>query len=289
MLTVSAPGVLTNDTGQNLTAVQDSDPANGTLATGLAADGSFMYSVDAGFHGIDTFTYHVSDTADESNTATVTIYVNEAPRASDNFFGVDEDVILMSDSSSSVLANDTDPDGDPLTALLVSGTTHGNLNLNADGTFMYAPDPDYYGEDSFTYQASDPYQGFDTATVTLTIAPVNDAPVAYDDSAAATMHAQIVIDLIGDDTDVDGDTLSVVAIDNSATQGTVLDNGDGSVTYLAPGVVGADTFSYTVSDGNGATHTATVTVNVFDPVTEDSVLEETRGSHGRVAVVRTAV
>ena len=81
-----------------------------------------------------------------------------------------------------MLGNDTDPDGDPLTAILGTGPTNGTLALNADGSFSYTPNAESSGTDSFTYTASDGQGGTDTATVTITVASVNDPPVATDDA-----------------------------------------------------------------------------------------------------------
>ncbi|MCI0643828.1 MAG: Ig-like domain-containing protein [Chloroflexi bacterium] len=178
-LTIPAPGVLANDDdpdGDPLTAVLVSGPANGTLA--LNADGSFTYTPDAGFNGADNFTYQASDGSKVSNVAVVGITVNapnNAPVTVDDSYMVDEDA-LLSVAAPGVLANDNDPDGDPLTAVLVSGPANGSLTLNADGSFTYQPNPNFNGQDSFTYQATDGALPGNVATVTITINPVAEPP-----------------------------------------------------------------------------------------------------------------
>src|SRR5690606_12930329 len=106
--------------------------------------------------------------------------VNDAPVAVDDAVTTDEDVPLVI-SVQDILGNDTDADGDSLMAELVSGPEHGTLTQNADGSFTYTPDADYNGTDSFTYKAADSTSDSNAATVSITVNPVNDAPVAVDD------------------------------------------------------------------------------------------------------------
>ncbi len=180
-LTVAAPGVLGNDTdtdGDPLTAVLDSTTSNGTLA--LNADGSFTYTPNADFSGTDSFTYFANDGTSNSNLATVNItvnLVNDPPVANDDAYTTDEDTPLTV-AAPGVLGNDTDTDGDPLTAVLDSTTSNGTLALNADGSFTYTPNADFSGTDSFTYFANDGTSNSNLATVTITVNPVNDPPVA---------------------------------------------------------------------------------------------------------------
>ncbi len=183
-LTVAAPGVLGNDTdadGDTLTAVlvPASGPNNGTLT--LNANGSFTYTPTADFNGSDGFSYAASDgTATSNATVTITVNaVNDAPVAVNDSFVTEEDTPL-SVAAPGVLGNDTDVEGSPLTAALVTGPANGALTLNATGAFTYTPNADFNGSDSFTYTASDGALSSNTATVTITVDPVNDAPVAVD-------------------------------------------------------------------------------------------------------------
>src|SRR3989475_7188097 len=175
-LMVSAPGVLGNDSdsdGDLLSAVLVSGPSHGTLI--LNADGSFRYSPAANYNGPDSFTYQASDGATNSGVVTVTLTVNpvnDAPVAADDTYITPEDTILTV-SAPGVIANDSDVDGDPLTAILVTGPAHGTLSLNNDGSFTYTPALNYNGPDSFTYKANDGQVDSPTnATVSITVTPV---------------------------------------------------------------------------------------------------------------------
>src|SRR5207249_1308904 len=189
-LTVSAPGVLANDTdadGDTLTAVLVSGPSHGTLT--LNADGSLVYMPALNLNRKDRFTYKGSDGQAQSVVATVTITVtpvNHAPvAANDDSYTTPEDTQLTV-SAPGVLANDTDADRDTLTAVLVSGPSHGTLTLNADGSLVYMPALNFNGTDSFTYKASDGQAQSGVATVTITVTPINHAPVAANDDSYTT-------------------------------------------------------------------------------------------------------
>ena len=181
MLQVLPTGVLSNDTdadGDPLTANLVTPASHGNVT--LNANGSFTYAPTGGFHGTDSFTYQANDGTLNSNTATVTLTVNDhAPVANNDSYTTGENTGLLV-LPTGVLSNDTDADGDPLTANLVTPASHGNLTLNPNGSFTYTPNAGFTGTDSFTYQANDGTLNSNTATVTLT---VNDhAPVANNDS-----------------------------------------------------------------------------------------------------------
>ena len=198
--------------------------------------------------------------------------VNQPPVANDDAHAVDEDDTL-SVPAIGVLVNDTDPESNPLTAVLIGDVSNGMLSLNSNGSFNYTPNANFNSSDSFTYAANDGVSNSNTATVTITVNPINDAPVANNDSATTNEDTAVVIDVLANDTDVDPtDTLSVQSVTEGAN-GSVANNGD-SVTYTPGlGFVGDDTFSYTVSDGNAGTDTATVSVTVTEfnnpPVAND--------------------
>src|SRR5205823_1805970 len=132
-------------------------------------------------------------------------------------------------SLTGVLGNDTDADGDPLTAVLVSGPAHGTLTLNGNGSFTYTPAANYNGPDSFTYKANDSQADSNAATVSLTVTPVNDAPVAGNDSYTTAEDTALTVGapgVLGNDTDADGDPLTAVLVSGPA-HGTLTLNAKG--------------------------------------------------------------
>ena len=171
----------------------------------------------------------------DSNLATVSLNVvaaNDAPVAADDQYSTNEDTALTV-AAPGVRGNDADVDGDPLTASVVSPPTHGTLTLNANGSFTYTPAPDYRGQDGFTYKVNDGTADSNEATVTITVVPVNDPPVAADDAYTTAEDSALTIaapGVKGNDTDSDGDAFTVRVIGQPA-HGSVALNGDGSFTY----------------------------------------------------------
>jgi VCBS repeat-containing protein len=246
--------------GDPLTVVLLAGPTRGELLA--QADGSFLYTPLAGFSGEDSFQYRASDGHLLSAPATVRLIVsttNHPPVAVADTADTDEDTPV----TIRVLANDTDADNDPLSVVSLSAPLHGSAVVNADGSVAYTPVANYFGTDSFTYRTNDGSEDSDVATVNVTIAPVNDAPVAVDDSATTAEDTPIVLNLVANDTDVDSSTLSVVSL-STPLHGSVVVNADGSVTYTpATAYFGTDTFTYHTSDGSlDSLNAATVTVTV---------------------------
>ncbi|MGH3861834.1 Ig-like domain-containing protein, partial [Actinokineospora sp.] len=167
-------GVLTNDAdidGGPLTIQNVSDPPNGAAA---ATNGTISYTPDFGFNSMDTFTYQACDPAPLCDTATVTVTVtpNLPPNAVDDMATTLEDTL----ANISVLANDTDPENDPLS---ISGFTQGANGMVTDpggGVLRYTPNANFNGMDSFTYTIGDGMGNMDTATVNVTVTAVNDPP-----------------------------------------------------------------------------------------------------------------
>lgn len=165
----------------------------------------------------------------------------------------------------SVLGNDTDPNGDPLSILGTPTAGNGTVVVNPDGTITYTPAPDFTGTDTITYTVTDPDGNQATTTVTVTVTPENDAPDAVDDARSTPYQTAITIPVLTNDTDIDGDALTVASVGTSP-DGTVVLNADGTVTFTPnPGFYGETTFTYTVRDPSGLTDTATVTVTVVEP------------------------
>jgi hypothetical protein len=224
---------------------------------------------NAGFVGTDQFTYQADDGQATSNVATVTIVVNEfpnnAPVAVNDSYEVQQDGTLVV-AAPGVLENDSDPDDDPLTAVLVSTTTNGALTLNLDGSFSYMPDAGFVGTDQFSYQADDGEATSNVATVTIVVNEFpNSAPVAVNDSYEVQQDGTLVVAAPGvleNDSDPDGDPLSAVLAVGPAN-GSVTLSTDGSFIYTpTAGFSGTDIFTYVVHDGRGGAATATVSVTV---------------------------
>ncbi|WP_370276143.1 tandem-95 repeat protein [Roseovarius indicus] len=238
-------------------------PAHGTVE--MAPDGTFTYTPEADFAGEDSFTYAVSDDQGGTDTATVAITVapvNDAPVADGLEASTDEDTPLEGAVTTS------DLEDDPLSHAVVEGPAHGTVEMAPDGTFTYTPEADFAGEDSFTYQVSDGNGGTDTATVAITVAPVNDAPVADNVFVEGEEGDGIAGVIIA--TDADGDPLTYSPTDSGPTQGyVVLEPDGGFVYYPYEGASGFDSFDVDVSDGEEVV-TVTVTVGIEDSGGEEA-------------------
>ena len=248
----------------------------GTLsAVNTAVDG-LIYNPTANYAAGDTLTFTTDDqggngsggTLSDSDTVAITVTgANDAPTAVDNAVTTNEDTPTTL-TAPGVLANDNDVDGDPLTAVKVTDPTLGVVTLGSDGSFTYTPNANAHGTDSFTYKANDGSADSNIATVTITVTPVNDAPVAGDDGPYQALQDQNFTltqpGVLADDSDVEGGALAAGNASDPAN-GTVTLNPDGSFSYTPDnGYVGPDSFTYDVSDG-AATDTATVTINVVPP------------------------
>jgi hypothetical protein len=184
------------------------------------------------------------------------------PEAADDQYSMAWNTTLVVEVTEGVLANDYDPEGLLLTATLVSDVIHGQLTFHDDGSFQYTPETDFEGQDVFSYSAQDGNRSSAEVKVTLTVFRPNAPPKAEDDQAATSTGIPVDIDLLANDSDPDGNVLTVESL-TPAEHGEVLDNGDGTVTYTPEAeYTGVDSFSYTVIDGNGSSATAVVTVTV---------------------------
>ncbi len=192
------------------------------------------------------------------------VVANESPSVSGDAYSLDEDGVLTIAAAEGLLVNDSDPEGGPLSVSLITMPEHGQLILNEDGSFVYTPDADYYGTDSFVYRASDGTLGAQ-GTVDFSIFATPDAPVAVDDDGLeatdGTPTAFSIAQLLANDRDPDGDLLSLVSV-SDAQHGTVSISGDDVIFTPTAGYVGGASFAYTITDGSGATDVAIVDVNV---------------------------
>jgi uncharacterized repeat protein (TIGR03803 family)/VCBS repeat-containing protein len=190
------------------------------------------------------------------------VRMNTPPVAGNDTYSISEDMVLIVDWPG-VLANDSDADGNMLAAVPVTGPTHGTLTLTPNGSFTYTPSPNFDGSDSFTYEAEDGAGGSTAAMVSISVTPVNDAPVAQSGTASTTAGSPVNGSLIA--SDADGNQLTY-AIVSSGTKGTasITDPAAGTFTYTPNGgATGADTFTFTANDGTVTSNTATVTVTII--------------------------
>ncbi len=235
-------------------------PAHGTAA--VNPDHTITYTPAPGFNGLDELTYQVSDLDGQTASAPVSVAVTPvdsgAPVARPDAFTTAEDTALP---ALPVLANDTvlDP---PAVVSLATPPAHGTATVNADGTITYAPVANWFGTDVFTYRVTDLDRQSATATVTITVTPVNDGPpVAAADSATTPEGTPIPVAVLANDTVIDG--VAAVAILAPPAHGTAVVNLDRTVTYTpAPSWFGVDAFTYQVTDTDGQTAAAPVSVTV---------------------------
>jgi FtsP/CotA-like multicopper oxidase with cupredoxin domain len=270
-------GVLDNDTpAGSLTASLVSDVFGGTLS--LAADGSFTYTPNPDFNGVDQFTYVANDGALDSNVATATIAVNpvnDPPIAvADAYDAVEGEILSV--AAPGVLGNDSDVDGDALTVSSWTAASAGSVTGAADGSFDFDATLLSAGAiATFDYVANDGSVDSTPATVTINvIAFVNTPPVAVDDFVNTPKNTVTPINVIANDYDPDPsgsiDPNSVelscgLPTCTTSAGGTVTVSGGGIVTFTPKnaGYRGTDTFTYIVYDDLGApSNSATVQINV---------------------------
>lgn len=259
-----AIAVLNNDSDPDndpLTVNILSQPAQGTAAFN-AGTGKVDFTPAAA--GTYTFQYEACDPANSCATATVTVVVtstNQSPTAANDSALTNEDTPV----AINVLANDTDPDNDPLSVNILTQPAHGTAVFNAgSGKVDYTPNAGYYGADSFQYEACDPGNACSQATVNIT---VNALPIAVNDSATTTDGQAVTIDILGNDSDPDGQIATANVISGPANGGSVgsINLSTGEITYTPPtSYVSSDSFTYQICDnsGLGACDTATVTITI---------------------------
>ncbi|MCZ7628696.1 MAG: cadherin-like domain-containing protein [Microthrixaceae bacterium] len=160
-----------------------------------------------------------------------------------------------------VVANDLFAATATPSVLLATQPAHGTASCTTAGVCTYTPNPDFHGTDSFTYLVDDGLGASDNGTVHLTVTPVNDNPVANPDAIDTNQGVPGSTNVLANDSDVDGDTLSISAFSQGAN-GTVGCAGATCTYTPAAGFSGTDSFTYTVSDGKGGSATATVAVTV---------------------------
>lgn len=268
-------GVLLNDedaNGDALTAVLDTPPsaAHGTL-TRFDSDGTFDFDPVPDFSGITGFTYVVTDGTLTSPPVLVTLDVlntPDPPEAIDDAYALTEDTIQTVPTLSGVLANDLDPDNDLDHVDLWSDVANGTLVLDPQGGFAYRPDPDFFGTDTFSYNAVDATgaTSLTPAQVTLTVLNQPDPPSPQPDAYAVDEDTTLVVDaatgLLANDIDVDGDPLEVRNPSTTA-HGNLTVAISGGFSYTPnTNYSGPDSFVYYAFDGSTSVGPVTVTLDV---------------------------
>ena len=243
---------------------------NGTVS--MNPDGSYTYTPNANYNGTDVFTYEVCDATPDCSTATVTITinsVNDVPVAVNDVNSTNEDTPVNGNASS----NDT-PSGDGGNVWSLVGTnggaTNGTVTMNANGTYTYTPIANYNGTDVFTYEVCDATPDCSTATVTITITPVNDPPVAVHDAKTTNENVAVSGTVVSNDTDVDGNLNPTgFTLISGPTHGTLVFNANGTYTYTpALNYNGTDNFIYQACDLGMPVYCDTAIVRItVDPST----------------------
>lgn len=272
----NADPVVTNDTyvlshGRTLTADVTSNDADGdsdsltvtlesTVTDGdldMQPNGHFTYQPATEFIGQVQFTYRAFDGITLSDLVTATITVkNDAPTAVNDVFNLPHDHVL----NGSVAANDHDPDGDPLTFVLDSEITTGQLNWQSNGSFSYTPPAGFSGTVTFAYHATDGI--LDSSQATATINVQNHAPVASDDEFSVIHDRSLSGNILTNDSDADGDSITIETL-SSFSHGDFTLDPNGHFTYEpAVGFIGSDTLTYKLNDSLVDSQVATVTITV---------------------------
>ena len=254
------------DTGDELSIITNfvRSVSHGTLNMG--ADGTFTYIPTPGYYGTDSFIYQITDlqgnTAQAGGTFTIT-RSNEVPIAITDDYALTEDSLFSADTANGLLGNDSDVDLDPITvdSTPAQAPINGQLTLETDGSFVYIPNANFAGSDSFSYLVSDDRGGVSTGTVTLTIINVNDIPIANDDTVQTILNTPITINVLSNDSDIENQALTVT--NAIVTAGTVAINVDNTLTYTpTTGFLGKAEIDYAITDGAGGNTTAKVFVSV---------------------------
>src|SRR4030095_10520086 len=175
--------------------------------------------------------YTVDDGQGGTAMATVNVdvvSVNDAPVAAGNTATTSEDTPLVI-TPAPLTGNDSDVEGDALTVTAVGNAVHGTVSINGAGNVVFTPAANYNGPASFTYTVSDGHGGPATATVSVTVNAVSDAPTAGNDSVTATEDTPLIIasaTLLGNDSDVEGNPLSITSVGNATHGAVTLSNGN---------------------------------------------------------------
>jgi VCBS repeat-containing protein len=240
--------------GNLLTYAVVTDPAHGTLS-GTAPD--LTYTPTAGYHGADSFTFKVNDGTVDSTPATVSITVNAVnhPPVANT-----QTVTTNEDTAKAITLTGSDPDGNLLTYAVVTNPAHGTLSGTAPN-LTYTPALNYNGLDTLTFVVRDGQLQSGPATVSITITPVNDPPVANNGAVTATAGRAVIGQLTA--TDVDSPTLTFSIVVQPKKGSVTFSPSSGVFTYTPTAKnKGTDTFTFRVYDGTAYSNIAKITVTI---------------------------
>ncbi|MGL1189440.1 tandem-95 repeat protein, partial [Vibrio parahaemolyticus] len=274
------------------TAFSDVDNVDGELTFSVSGNSNVLVSIENGiatisptadWNGSETLTFTATDPSGESVSQTVDFTV--APVV--DIEADSADVVEDTPTIINVLGNDTFEGKDKVVSLdAENGPKNGTVIVNNDGTVTYTPDDNYVGKDTFTYVVTSGGVS-ESTTVTVNVTPVNDAPVAKDDIATTQEDTAVTIDVLPNDTDVDGDKLSIQSASVPEAQGKV-EIVDGKLVFTpAENFNGHAEIIYTVTDGeltdeakvtvtvNPVNDAPTIKVDAVESITEDAVNTDT--------------
>lgn len=258
-MTLTSSGLTIGADSSNTTLV----PNSALQFSGSGASRTLTITPAAHLFGTVVITLTVSEggaSMQDSFTLTV-LAVNDAPVASTDTYSATEDTLLTI-AAPGVLANDSDVEGTPLTAQLDSSTSHGSLAFSTNGSFMYMPATNYCGSDDFSYHADDSALPSNTATVAITVACANDAPLASAGVLTTTEDTRVSGTLSASDIEGDPLTYSIVAAPAKGMISTLISS-TGIFTYTpSADANGSDSFSFKANDGSVDSNIATVTVAI---------------------------
>ncbi len=274
------------------TAFSDVDNVDGELTFSVSGNSNVLVSIENGiatisptadWNGSETLTFTATDPSGESVSQTVDFTV--APVV--DIEADSADVVEDTPTIINVLGNDTFESTDKVVSLDAdNGPKNGTVIVNNDGTVTYTPDDNYVGKDTFTYVVTSGGVS-ESTTVEVNVTPVNDAPVAKDDIATTQEDTAVTIDVLSNDTDVDGDKLSIQSATVPEAQGKV-EIVDGKLVFTpAENFNGQAEITYTVTDGqltdeakvtvtvNPVNDAPTIKVDAVESITEDAVSTDT--------------
>lgn len=299
--TIAFATLLANDGDGDGDSLQVIGVDNVSGGTASMTSGGIVFTPGTNFNGTASFDYIVSDGRGGEAVATVTLSIaaaNDAPTAEDDTVAGEEDRVSTF-RAFDLLSNDGDADGDTLSITGVGDAQNGTVSLTQDGDVVFTPTANHHGDASFTYTVSDGHGGTADATVAVQVASVNDAPIAGDDTLTGVEDEVLTVQastLLANDTDGDGDTLSIGGVGN-ATNGSVSLDQAGNVVFTPDAdFSGTASFEYTLSDGHGGTDTGVATVEVtpssydvsmFGSSGNDGVGDMVRDAAGNIYVVTT--